>query len=246
MWALVKREWFVFFSTPLGYLTLFFFLTLSNLFLWFLDTDFNLLKAGFADLNGFFVLAPWLFIFIVPALCMRSFSDEKRLGTLELLLTKPLSLWHIILGKYIANLMLVLVALFPTVVYFFAIDNLKLEDNSIDWGSAITAYLGLFCVGASFVSLGILSALMTKSQASAFMLALLVCFVQFYLWKGIADLMQQQELYRFFNAVGIFDHYLSLRQGVISLKDLIYFICLNYIVLYLSKWKLYKIKNKAV
>ena len=87
---------------------------------------------------------------------------------------------------------------------------------------------------------------MTKSQASAFMLALLVCFVQFYLWKGIADLMQQQELYRFLNAVGIFDHYLSLRQGVISLKDLIYFIGLNYIVLYLSKWKLYKIKNKAV
>ena len=88
MWALVKREWFVFFSTPAGYLTLGFFLTLSTLFLWFLDTDFNLLNAGFADLNSFFVLAPWLFLFLIPALCMRSFSDEIRLGTLELLLTE--------------------------------------------------------------------------------------------------------------------------------------------------------------
>ena len=245
MWALVKREWFVFFSTPLGYLTLFFFLTLSTLFLWFLDTDFNLLNAGFADLNGFFVLAPWLFLFLVPALWMRSFSDEKRLGTLELLLTKPLSLWEIILGKYLANLMLVLAALLPTVVYFFAIDALKIGDSPIDWGSALTAYWGLFCVGASFVSLGILSALLTKSQATAFMMALLLCFIQFYVWKAIADLMEQQGLYRFFNAVGIFEHYLNLRQGVITLKDGVYFLGFNYILLYLSKWLLYKIKNQS-
>ena len=118
MWAMVKREWFVFFSTPLGYLSLGFFLTLSTLFLWFLDTDFNLLNAGFADLNAFFVLAPWLFLLLVPALSMRSFADEKRSGTLELLLTKPLSLWQILLGKYIVNLMLLLTALLPTVVYF--------------------------------------------------------------------------------------------------------------------------------
>ena len=97
MWALVKRERHVFFSTPVGYLTLAFFLTLSTLFLWFLDTDFNILNSGFADLNSFFVLSPWLLMFLIPALCMRSFSEEKRLGTLELLLTKPLSLWQIVL-----------------------------------------------------------------------------------------------------------------------------------------------------
>ena len=243
MWALIKREWFVFFSTPLGYLSLGFFLTLSTLFLWFLDTDFNLLNAGFADLNAFFVLAPWLFLLLVPALCMRSFSDEKRLGTLELLLTKPLGLWQILLAKYIANLMLLLTALLPTVVYFFAIDALKIGDRGIDWGSTIAAYWGLFCVGASFVALGILSALLTKSQATAFMTALLLCFVQFYVWKGIADLMEQQELYRFFNAVGIFEHYLNLRQGVITLKDGVYFLGFNYIILYFSKWLLYRIKN---
>ena len=244
MWALIKREWFVFFSSPVGYLSLGFFLTLSTLFMWFFDTDFNLLNAGFADLNAFFVVAPWFFLLLVPALCMRSFSDEKSLGTLELLLTKPLSLWQILLAKYIANIGLLLTALIPTVVYFSAIDLLKLEDTPIDWCSTITAYFGLFCVGASFVALGILSALLNKSQAAAFMTALLLCFIKFYVWKGVADLMQQEALYRFFNALGIFEHYFSLRQGVIALKDGVYFLGFNYIVLYVSKWLLYRIKNQ--
>ena len=243
MWALVKREWFIFFSTLLGYLSLGFFLTLSTLFLWFLDTDFNLLNAGFADLNPFFVLAPWLFLLLVPALCMRSFTDEKRLGTLELLLTKPLGLWQIIMAKYIANLMLLLTALFPTVIYFFAIDTISIGGSGIDWGITITAYWGLFCVGACFVAIGILSALLTKSQATAFITALLICFVQFYVWKGVADLMEQQELSRFFNSLGIFEHYLNLRQGLFTLKDGIYFLGFNYIVLYISKKLLCRIKN---
>lgn len=243
MWALVKREWFVFFSTTVGYLILGFFLTLSTLFLWFLDTDFNLLNAGFADLNSFFVLAPWLFLFLIPALCMRSFSDEIRLGTLELLLTKPLGLWQIILGKYIATLLLLLIALLPTVVYFFVLAVLKLDDIPLDWGSALTAYLGLFWVGASFVALGLLSSLVTRSQVSAFLLALLLCFVQFYVWKAIADLIKEEGLYRFFNSIGIFEHYLSLRQGVVALQDGVYFLGFNYIVLYISKLMLNRIKN---
>lgn len=243
MWALVKREWFVFFSTPVGYLILGFFLTLSNLFLWFLDTDFNLLNAGFADLNSFFVLAPWLFLFLVPALCMRSFSEEIRLGTLEILLTKPLGLWQIILGKYIANLLLLLMALLPTVLYFFVLTVLKLDDIQMDWGSALTGYLGLFWVGTSFVSLGLLSSLVTQSQVSAFLLALLLSFVQFYLWKAIADLIQEEGFYQFFNSIGIFEHYLSLRQGVVALQDGVYFIGFNYIVLYISKLMLNRIKN---
>jgi ABC-2 type transport system permease protein len=243
MWALIKREWFVFFSTPLGYLTLGFFLSLSTLFLWFLDTDFNLLNAGFADLNAFFVLAPWLFLFLIPALCMRSFSDEIRLGTLELLLTKPLSLWQILLGKYFATLLLLLTALLPTLFYFLALGTLQLEDTPLDWGSVLASYVGLFSVGATFVSLGLFSSLVSKNQVTAFMLSLMLCFVQFYVWKGIADLMQQEWLYRFFNQIGIFEHYLNLSQGVVALKDVIYFLGLNYIVLYLSKLMLNRIQN---
>ena len=243
MWALIKREWFIFFSNPLGYLSLGFFLVLSTLFLWFLDTDFNLINAGFADLNSFFTLAPWLFLVLVPTLSMRSFSEEKRLGTLELLMTKPIKLWHIILSKYISNLLLLLTAILPTLIYFLVIDYLKLGDSSIECGSTITAYLGLFFVGSSYVAIGIFSALLTERQATAFILGLLLCFIQFYLWKGIADLMQHQELYQLFNALGIFEHYINFRQGVIALKDIVYFLSINYILLYVSKRLLNKIKN---
>ena len=243
MWALIKREWFIFFSNPLGYLSLGFFLVLSTLFLWFLDTDFNLINAGFADLNSFFTLAPWLFLVLVPTLSMRSFSEEKRLGTLELLMTKPIRLWHIILSKYISSLLLLLTAILPTLIYFLVIDYLKLGDSSIEYGSTITAYLGLFFVGSSYVAIGIFSALLTERQATAFILGLLLCFIQFYLWKGIADLMQHQELYQLFNALGMFEHYINFRQGVIALKDIVYFLSINYILLYVSKRLLYKIKN---
>jgi ABC-2 type transport system permease protein len=174
---------------------------------------------------------------------MRSFSEEIRLGTLEILLTKPLGLWQIILGKYIANLLLLLMALLPTVLYLFVLAVLKLDDIPMDWGSALFAYLGLFWVGTSFVSLGLLSSLVTQSQVSAFLLALLLCFVQFYVWKAIADLMQEESFYQFFNSIGIFEHYLSLRQGVVALQDGVYFIGFNYIVLYLSKLMLNRIKN---
>ena len=243
MWTLIKREWFIFFSNPLGYLSLGFFLLLSTLFLWFLDTDYNLINAGFADLNSFFTLAPWLFLVLVPTLSMRSFSEEKRLGTLELLMTKPVRLWHIILSKYISSLLLLLIAILPTLIYFFVIDYLKHGDSSIGCGSTITAYLGLFFVGSSYVAIGIFSALLTERQATAFILGLLLCFIQFYLWKGIADLMQHQELYQLFNALGMFEHYINFRQGVIALKDIVYFLSINYILLYVSKRLLYKIKN---
>lgn len=243
MWALVKREWFVFFSTAVGYLTVGLFLTLSTLFLWFLDTDFNLLHAGFADLNAFFVLTPWLFLLLVPALCMRSFSDELRLGTLELLLTKPLGLWQIVMGKYIANLLLLLAALLPTLCYCLVLKALQLEDTPLDWGSILTAYLGLFCVGATFVALGLFASLIAKNQVTAFMLALTLCFVQFYVWKGIADLTQQQWLFQFFNSIGIFEHYLQLRQGVIAFRDVVYFLGENFILLYLCTLLLNRIKS---
>ncbi|HCZ09939.1 MAG TPA: gliding motility-associated ABC transporter permease subunit GldF [Flavobacteriaceae bacterium] len=243
MWALVKREWYVYFSSPLGYLILGLFLTLSTLFLWFLDTEYNLLNAGFADLNAFFVLGPWLLLILIPALSMRSFSDELRLGTLELLLTKPLSLWQILLGKYLAGLSLLLAALLPTVVYFFAVNALKLEDSPVDWGSTLMSYWGLFCVGASYMAMGIFSSLISRSQVSAFLLAIALCFVQFYVWKAVADLQQDEGLYRLFNSIGIFEHYLNFRQGVLRLKDVVYFIGLNYLLLYLGKWRLNQIKN---
>ena len=245
MWVIAKRELFIFFSSGIGYLTLGTYLTLNTLFLWFFDTDFNILNTGFADLNSFFVLTPWLLIFLIPALSMRSFSEERRTGTLELLLTKPVALWQIILGKYMGVMLLIMILFLTTLIYFFTLHDLKLNSIPIDLGSTFSAYLGLTLLSSVFVAMGLLSSLLTKNQVSAFILALILCFIQFFLWKGIADLMLDVKLYNLFNQLGIFEHYLRLCQGLISIKDLIYFIALNYVLLYLSYLVLLKIKNQG-
>ena len=245
MWAIAKRELFIFFSSGIGYLIIGAYISVTTLFLWFFDSDFNLLNAGFADLNSFFILSPWLLMFLIPALCMRSFSEERRTGTLELLLTKPLTRWQIILGKYIGAMLLVMIVFLTTFIYFLPVYDLKLNSIPLDWGSTFISYLGLILVSSVFVAMGLLTSLMTKNQVTAFMLALILCFVQFFLWKGIADLMLDAKTYNLFNQLGIFEHYLRLRQGLISIKDLIYFIALNYILLNLSSYVLLKIKNQG-
>ena len=245
MWAIAKRELFIFFSSGIGYLIIGAYMTVTTLFLWFFDTDFNLLNSGFADLNSFFVLSPWLLMFLIPALCMRSFSEERRSGTLELLLTKPLTLWQIILGKYIGVMLLVLIVFLTTFIYLFPLYDLKLNTFSLDWGSTFISYLGLILVSSVFIAMGLLSSLLTKSQVTAFMLALILCFIQFFLWKGIADLMLDSMTYNLFNQLGIFEHYQRLRQGLISIKDLIYFMALNLVLLRLSSLVLLRIKNKG-
>ena len=245
MWAITKRELFIFFSSGIGYLIIGAYITVTTLFLWFFDTDFNLFNAGFADLNSFFVLSPWLLMFLIPALCMRSFSEERRTGTLELLLTKPLTLWQIILGKYIGAMLLVMIVFLTTFIYFFAVYDLKMKSIPLDWGSTFISYLGLILVSSVFVAIGLLSSLITKNQVTAFMLAFILCFIQFFLWKGIADLMLDAKTYNLFSQFGIFEHYLRLRNGLISIKDLIYFIALNYILLYLSSYVLFKLKNQG-
>ena len=245
MWAITKRELFIFFSSGIGYLIIGAYITVTTLFLWFFDTDFNLFNAGFADLNSFFVLSPWLLMFLIPALCMRSFSEERRTGTLELLLTKPLTLWQIILGKYIGAMLLVMIVFLTTFIYSFAVYDLKMNSTHLDWGSTFISYLGLILVSSIFVAIGLLSSLITKNQVTAFMLAFILCFIQFFLWKGIADLMLDAKTYNLFSQFGIFEHYLRLRNGLISIKDLIYFIALNYILLHLSSYVLFKLKNQG-
>ena len=245
MLTITRREFFLFFNSGIGYLSMGIFLTINTLFLWFFDTNFNIINSGFADLNSFFILTPWLFMPLIPAIIMRSFSEERRLGTLELLLTKPLGLWQIILGKYLGGILLMSIALVSSFVHLFALNNLKLGDIPIDWGATFSGFMGLLFVGSIFVSIAILCSLLSKNQATAFMLAFLLCFVQFFLWKGIGDLMYDSESYNFFNQIGIYEHYLSLQQGLISIKDVVYFICSNYILLYLSRQVLLKIKNQG-
>ena len=243
MWTIANRELNLFFSSAIGYLTLGLFLTISTLFVWFFDTEFNALNSGFADMNVFFTLIPWLLMFLIPVIGMRSFSDEIRSGTLELLLTKPIGLWNLVIGKFLGGFFLLLFALLPTLVYFIAINELKVDNASVDWGSTFSGYLGLLFLGSGFLSISIFSSLLSRNQVTGFLVATLIIFFQFYLWSGIADLSHDALVYNIINEIGMQEHYYSMSLGVIAIKDLIYFIGLNSFFLYSCTFLLKQIKR---
>ena len=143
MKSILLREIKSFFGSPIGYLVIAIFLLLNGLFLWVFEGDFNILNSGFADLSPFFTLSPWILIFLIPAVTMRSFSDEQKQGTIELLLTKPISIWEIVGGKFFGALALIIIALLPTLIYVYVISSLGMPEGNIDMGSTIGSYFGL-------------------------------------------------------------------------------------------------------
>ena len=150
MKSILLREIKSFFGSPIGYLVIALFLILNGLFLWVFQGEYNILNTGFADMTPFFTLSPWIFIFLIPAVTMRSFSDEKKQGTLELLLTKPLSIWQIVNGKFLGALLLIVMAIIPTLIYVVVIARLGMPEGNIDMGSTIGAYFGLVFLIAAY------------------------------------------------------------------------------------------------
>ena len=155
MLAILKKEINTFFASPIGYLVIGVFLLLNGLFLWVFKGDFNILDTGVASLSTFFLLAPWILIFLVPAVTMRSFSDEKKQGTLELLVTKPISHFQIVLGKYFGALVLILLALIPTFLYVYTVSKLGSPEGNLDMGSTLGSYFGLLFLIASYTAIGV-------------------------------------------------------------------------------------------
>lgn len=166
MIALVKREINSFFSGPIGYLVIALFLVINGLFLWVFKGEFNIFDAGFADLGTFFELAPWVLLFLIPAVTMRAISDELKAGTMELLLTKPLSLNSIVAGKYVGAFLLILIALLPTLLYIFTISSLGNPQGNWDSGSTLGSYLGLLFLVAAYSAIGIFASPFAESDRS--------------------------------------------------------------------------------
>ncbi len=231
MIAILKKEINTFFSSPIGYLVIGFFLILTGLFLWFFKGDFNILDYGFADLSAFFLLAPWVLIFLIPAVTMRSFSDEKKQGTLELLLTKPLATSSIVLGKYWGAFILIVMALLPTLLYVYTIYQLGNPVGNLDMGSIWGSYFGLLFLVASYVAIGIFTSTVTNSQIVAFILAVFLCFFFYIGFEGIADFTSSN----FIEQLGISAHYKSMSRGVIDTRDIIYFLSITSVFLILTK-----------
>jgi len=189
MFAILKKEFNSFFASPIAYLVIGVFLLINGLFLWIFKDDFNILNAGFADLNSFFFLAPWVFLFLIPAITMKSFADEFSNGTIELLKTKPISDWKIVFGKFWASLFLVFVALLPTLTYAYTIYQLANPIGDIDFGSIIGSYIGLLFLAATYTSIGLFTSTLSKNQIVAFILGVMITFFLFYGFDAISILL---------------------------------------------------------
>lgn len=235
MFAILKKEINSFFASPIGYLVIALFLVLNGLFLWLFTGDFNILESGFADMTPFFLLAPWILVFLVPAVTMRSFSDEKKQGTLELLVTKPLSHLQIVLGKYFGALGLIILSLLPTLLYVLTLDNLKMTTDVLDYGSIIGSYLGLLFLVAAYVAIGLFASTISDNQIVAFISAVFLCFFFYFGFEGISG-FTTLSLEQF----GMEAHYNSISRGVLDTRDLIYFVSVSAFFIVLTQFNIQK------
>ncbi|WP_418604380.1 gliding motility-associated ABC transporter substrate-binding protein GldG [Hwangdonia sp.] len=220
MLAILKKEINSFFASPIGYLVIAIFLLLNGLFLWVFKGEFNILDYGFADLSSFFLLAPWILIFLIPAVTMRSFSDEKKQGTLELLLTKPISHTNIVLGKYFGAIVLILIALLPTLLYVYTVYQLGNPAGNVDMGSTLGSYFGLLFLIASYTAIGVFCSTLSDNQIVAFISAVFLCFLFYIGFEGISDVTSNL----FVEQLGMSYHFKSMSRGVLDTQNILYFL----------------------
>lgn len=230
MWSVCKKEFRQFFSSLTGYIAIIVFLLLNGLML-FVFPDTNLLDFGFATLDKFFDLAPWILLLLVPAITMRSISEEFKTGTYEILQTKPISRWQLILGKYLGALFVVWIALLPTLIYIISIQQLSAE-GGIDMGATTGSYIGLFFLASVFTAIGVCCSSFTNNAVVAFILSAFACFILYSGFNAISRIPALEAGADYYvEMLGIDFHYRSISRGVVDSRDLIYFLSL--IILFL-------------
>ncbi|VXC38817.1 Gliding motility-associated ABC transporter permease subunit GldF [Flavobacterium sp. 9AF] len=241
MKAILFREIKSFFGSPIGYLVIAIFLILNGLFLWVFDGEFNILNSGFADLGPFFKLAPWILIFLIPAVTMRSFSDERKQGTIELLFTKPLSIWEIVNGKFFGALLLIVIAILPTYIYVWIVSYLGNPSGNIDIGSTLGSYFGLLFLIGAYSSIGIFTSSLSDNQIIAFIISVFICFIFYFGFDGIAHKFAENS--KIIAALGMDYHFRSMSRGVIDTRDIIYFLSITILFLSLTVFQLKRVRG---
>lgn len=234
MYSLLKKEITSFFGSLTGYVVVFVFLLATSLFLWVFPGNYNIPDGGYASLDGLFSLAPWVYLFLVPAVTMRLFAEEKRLGTMEVLLTRPLSVMQIVLAKFLAGLLLVTISLLPTLIYFYSVYALGNPVGSIDVGSTWGSFLGLFFLAAIYVAVGVLASALTDNQIFAFILALFLSFIAYLGFDFVGSMQLPSGLQQTLLNFGINEHYNSISRGVVDSRDLVYFISVVFLFVFLT------------
>jgi len=241
MFPILKKEFYSFFSSATGYLVVGLFLLCNGLALWVLDTEINILNAGFADLNFFFYSTPWFFVLLIPAITMKSFADDYSYGTLEILKTIPLRNWDIVLGKFFAALLLIFTALLPTLTYVYTLYQLGNPVGNIDLGSILGAYIGLCFLAISYTAIGLFTATLTRNQIVSFLLAAFGVVFFFYGGNLLAPFFGEQHY--LVTRLGMHAHYKSMGRGVLDTRDILYFISISLFFLALTKQQLSRIRN---
>jgi len=234
MYSLFKKEITGFFGSLTGYVVMVVFLLANGLFLWVFPGNYNILEGGYARLDGLFSLAPWVYLFLVPAVTMRLFAEEKRMGTLELLLTRPLSARKIVAAKYLAGLVLVVFSLLPTFLYFYSVYRLGNPVGCIDTGETWGAFIGLFFLAAIYVSIGVFASSLTDNQILAFILSMVLSFLAYIGFDFIGSTNLPAGLQNTIVNLGINEHYISVSRGVVDSRDLVYFILFVLLLLFLT------------
>ncbi|OCK42094.1 gliding motility-associated ABC transporter permease subunit GldF [Tenacibaculum soleae] len=233
MYPILKKEFNSFFASPIAYLVIGVFLLVNGLFLWVFKDNFNILNAGFADLSSFFYLTPWMFLFLIPAITMKSFADEFNSGTIEILKTKPVTDWQIVLGKFTASLLLVCVALIPTLTYVYTVYTMGNPVGNLDIGSTIGSYLGLLFLAATYTTIGLFTSTISKNQIVAFILSVFITFIFFYGFDAVSSTLGNS-----IQQFGINEHFKSISRGVIDTRDVIYFLSVTFFFLFITKQQL--------
>jgi ABC-2 type transport system permease protein len=242
MIAIFKRELSSFFATPVGYLFLLVFWIVSGLFLWVFKSDFNILDYGFADLSPYFFLAPWIFMFLIPALSMKTIAEERKVGTLELLFTYPVSLFQIVMGKFLGIVFLGIMALLPSILYVISIIGLASDTGRPDMGLIFGSYLGLALLLLVYTGIGIFSSSLTDNQIVAFLTAVVLSFFLFSGFEGFASILNSGRYALNITEMGMKAHFENMGQGILDSRDLIYFLSLIVFFLFAAATRLKRLR----
>ena len=238
MYSLFIKEIKGFFSSIIGYLVIAVFLLIVGLFMWVFPTSFNIFQLGAANIDTLFLISPWVFLFLVPAITMNMFADEFRTGNMELLLTRPISELKIVLAKYFAAVVLVHTALLPTLLYLIPIHLLASPVGNVDYGAIAGSYIGLFFLGTVYAAIGIFASSLSKNVIISFLLGIAFCFLFYLGFEFISDLVSSGTTANFIKWLGINYHYSSISRGVVDSRDIIYFLSVITLFVFFSKLRL--------
>lgn len=238
MIALLKKEISSFLSSLIGYITIIVFLLINGLFLFVFPTNFNILDYGYSNMDGLFMMGPFVFLFLIPAITMRLFADEKNRGTIEFLLTNPLSDLEIVMAKYLAGFVLVVFALLPTLIYYGTVYYMGMPVGNIDEGGMWGSYIGLLLLGSAFISIGMFTSSITDNQIVSFVSAVVLTGFIYIGFELIYELDLFGPIDLFIKELGMSTHFAALSRGVIDTRDVLYFLSVDALFILLTKFSL--------